>query len=100
MKNLLLAVVAVMAMAGCATGVEDPQPADKVATPGNPAPPETFSADLDTSKPDPLLLDNGLNVDLGLTEDLPTPPQEIAPIDPLRASDDLKMDAPVTTNGG
>lgn len=100
MKNLLLAVVAVMAMAGCATGVEDPQPADKVASPGNPAPPETFSADLDTSKPDPLLLDNGLNVDIGATEDLPTPPQELAPIDPLRQSDVLKFQNPEIVNGG
>ena len=95
MKSVLLAVVAVMAMAGCATGVEDPQPAPKVATAGNPAPPETFSADLDTSKPDPLLIDNGLNVDIGATEDIPSPPvEQDDKIDQFKQSDAIKFQAP------
>jgi hypothetical protein len=90
MKRLMaFAVVALFAFsavgaAGCATGVEDPQPPPPTPTKSNPPPATPFAAeDIDTSKPDPTVIGNG-----GL--DAPKPQlEQIAPPVPVNGTDDI-----------
>lgn len=104
-RFLALAVVALMAVgaAGCATGVEDPQPPAPTPTKSNPPPAQPFAADdIDTSTPDPNQIGNG-----GLDApkpDLETvqPPVPVNGIDPNQESNSLldpnKLVAPVPVN--
>ena len=98
-RFIVAAVVALMTVGatGCATGVEDPQPAPAPATQSNPAPITPFAADLEEeAPPDPNQIGNGLG-------ETPTPTlEEVAPpipvnekIDPNRESDSYKFEAPL-----
>ena len=80
MKGLLV-VAAVALMAGCATGVEDPQPTPAPPTKEHAPPVKTFSAtDVDNSTIDPAQLNNG-----NPAANAPKP--------------DLEFNKPVPTNG-
>jgi hypothetical protein len=107
--NRFLVAVMVAGMAafatGCATGVEDPQPAPPPAQQSNPAPVTPFAADLETDEsgpPDPNLIDNGFTAPKPDLEKVSPPVPVNEKIDPYRESDGFKtpeFEAPIPVNG-
>ena len=103
-RFLAVAVVAMMAMTGCATGVEDPQPPPPAPAPSNPPATTPFAAeDIDTSTPDPAQIGNGgLDAPKPDLEGFQPPVPVNGKIDPNREADspnfDPQLEAPIAVN--